>query len=117
MTRLARTLALSLVLATGGAAATHHVAAACGGYTITEAQRAQWALAAFLGQLGERVNYGRAIIRDGRHARIVVELDTARGARRAKVQQTFLLEKRDGAWTVVDWTFPVAAPGGKVATR
>jgi hypothetical protein len=35
------------------------------------------------------------------------------GGGRAKVRQTFLLEKRGAEWKVVDWTFPVAAPAPK----
>jgi hypothetical protein len=111
-------VALALALATGSAAATAHVAEACGGYVITEQDRVQWALAAFLGKLGERVSYGAAVITDANKAQLTIEMDTAVAAkRRAKARQTFFLEKRDGAWTVVDWSFPVAAPVAKVAAK
>jgi hypothetical protein len=120
LVRSARTLALALALVTGGAAATHHAAEACGGYgarNITDADRAQWALAAFLGELSGRVSFGGARVTGGNRAEITIEMDTRRsGGGRAKARQTFLLEKRDQAWKVVDWTFPVAAPA-KVAAR
>jgi len=119
ITRTLRTVALSLALAAGGAAATHHAAHACGGYqmTITEPQRVQWALAAFLGELGQRVSYGTATIKGGTHAALMIESDAARGRRRVKVRQTFRLEKRDGVWKVVDWSSPVVAAPPMVARR
>jgi hypothetical protein len=119
MKTIARTVALAVALAAGGAAATTHVAEACGGYmTVTENDRAQWALSAFLGQLGQRVSYGAAVV-TGDKAQITIEMDTAAGGkRRAKARQTFFLEKREGAWAVVDWNFPTAAPSAaKVAKR
>ncbi len=118
MKTIARTVALAVALAAGGAAATTHVAEACGGYTITEHDRAQWALSAFLGELGKRVSYGVAVV-NGTKAQITIEMDTAAGGKkRAKARQTFFLEKRDGAWAVTDWSFPKAAPAAaKVAKR
>lgn len=117
--RSARTLALAVALTTGGAAVAHHTAEACGGYSveITEEQRVTWALQAFLGELGQRVSYGRARIVEGKRAEIVIEMDTfaARGGR-AKARQTFLLEKRGAEWKVVDWSFPATARA-KVAAR
>lgn len=112
-------IALALALATGSAAATVHVAEACGGYMPSEEDRVQWSLAAFLGKLGERVSYGVAVITPDSKAHITIEMDTAAGAkRRAKARQTFYLEFRDGQWTVVDWSFPVAAPPpAKLAKR
>lgn len=117
---IARTVALAVALATGGAAATAHTAEACGGYVqVTEHDRVQWALSAFLGELGKRVSYGATVITDASKARVTIELDGAAGGkRRAKARQTFFLEKRDGAWAVVDWSLPVAAPAAaKVAKR
>ncbi len=121
MKTLARTIALVAALTTGGAAVAHHTAHACGGYVITEAERVHWALQAFLGEMSQRVSFGAAKITAAEvggpvRAAITIEMDTAAGKRRAKAQQTFLLEKRDGAWKVVDWTFPVAAPA-KVAAK
>jgi len=117
MKHIARTLILGLALTFGGAAAHHTTADACGGYTVSEHDRATWALQAFLGELSQRVSFGTARITDGTRAEIMVEMDTrtARGGR-AKARQTFLLEKRGEVWTVVDWTFPEAAPA-KVAAR
>jgi hypothetical protein len=107
---IARTLALAVALAAGGAAATAQTAEACGGYMqVTENDRVQWALSAFLGELGKRVSYGAAVITDASKARVTIEMDTAAGGkRRAKARQTFFLEKRDGTWAVVDWSLPVA---------
>ena len=115
-------VALALALATGSAAVTTQVAEACGGYVISEEDRVQWALAAFLGKLGERVSYGAVVMSDAAtkapKAQLTIEMDTAAGGkRRAKARQTFFLEKRDGEWAVVDWSFPVAAPAAKVAKR
>lgn len=119
MKTIARTIALAVALAAGGAAATVHTAEACGGYVITEHDRVQMALSAFLGELGKRVSYGAAVITDASKARITIEMDTAAGGkRRAKARQTFFLEKRDGGWAVVDWSTPVASPAAaKVAKR
>lgn len=119
MKTITRTVALALALATGGAAATTQVAEACGGYVISEEERAQWSLAAFLGELGKRVSYGATVLTDVNKARITIEMDTAAGGkRRAKARQTFLLEKRDGGWAVVDWGLPTASPvAAKVAKR
>lgn len=121
MKTIARTVALALALAAGGAAATTHIAEACGGYVprlVTEEERVQQALTAFLGQLGQRVSYGAAVITDASKARLTIEMDaTAGGKKRAKARQTFFLEKRAGAWAVVDWSVPVAAPAAKVAKR
>jgi hypothetical protein len=118
MKTIARTVALAVALAAGGAAATTHVAEACGGYVITEHERVQWSLTAFLGELGQRVSYGVAVV-TGDKAKITIEMDTAAGGkRRAKARQTFFLEKREGAWKVVDWSLPTAAPApAKVAKR
>ena len=111
MKTIARTVALAVALAAGGAAATTHAAEACGGYVqVTENDRVQWALAAFLGELGKRVSYGAAVITDAAKAQVTIEMDTAAGKKRAKARQTFFLEKRDGTWAVVDWSFPTAAP-------
>lgn len=118
MKHLAGSLALGLALTLGGSAAVHHTADACGGYVqISEHDRATWALQAFLGELSQRVSFGTPRITEGTRAEIMIEMDTrtASGGR-AKARQTFLLEKRDQAWKVVDWTFPVAAPT-KVAAR
>lgn len=116
MKTIARTVALAVALAAGGAAATTHVAEACGGYVVSEHDRAQWALSAFLGELGKRVSYGTTVV-TGDKAKITIEMDTAAGGKkRAKARQTYFLEKRDGAWAVVDWGFPVAA-AAKVAKR
>ncbi|HUQ05778.1 MAG TPA: hypothetical protein VM261_24925 [Kofleriaceae bacterium] len=117
---IARTFALAAALAMGGAAATAHTAEACGGYVqVTEQDRVQWALSAFLGELGKRVSYGAAVITGATKAQVTIEMDTAAGGkRRAKARQTFFLEKRDGAWAVVDWSMAVAAPAAaKVAKR
>jgi hypothetical protein len=118
MKTIVRTIALATALAAGSAAATTHVAEACGGYVISEHDRAQRALAGFLGELGKRVSYGTPVIA-GSKAQITIEMDTAAGAkRRAKARQTYFLEKRDGAWAVVDWSFPTAAPAtAKIAKR
>jgi hypothetical protein len=116
MHNISRTLILSLALAFTGAAATHHTADACGGYTVSEHDRATWALQAFLGELGKRVSYGTPRITEGTRAEIMIEMDTRTAGGRAKARQTFLLEKRDGGWAVVDWTFP-AAPPAKVARK
>ncbi len=111
MKNIARTVALVVALATGGGAVAARDAEACGGYvTITEGERVQWALQAFLGELGTRVSYGAASVKEGKTAQVVIQMDAAAGKRRAKAQQTFFLEKRDGEWKVVDWSFPVAAP-------
>lgn len=113
--RSARTLALALAVTATGAAAVHHTADACGGYYVSEEDRVTTAVRAFLGELGQRVGYGKVRISENQRAEIVVELDTrAAGGARRKVHQTFLLEKRDGAWKVVDWTFPTAA---RIAAR
>jgi hypothetical protein len=119
MKTIARTVALAVALAAGGAAATTHVAEACGGYVqVTERDRVQWALTAFLGELGKRVSYGAAVITDASKAKLTIEMDTAAGGKkRAKARQTFFLEKRDGTWTVVDWSFPVGVTAAEVAKR
>ena len=121
MNTIARTVALAVALAAGGAAATTQIAEACGGYgayRITEQERVQMALATFLGQLGQRVSYGAAVITDATKARVTIEMDAAAGGKkRAKARQTFFLEKRDGAWAVVDWSVPVATRAAKVAAR
>ncbi len=119
---IARTVALAVALAAGGAVATTQIAEACGGYgdfRVTEQDRVQMALTAFLGQLGQRVSYGKAVITDATRARVTIELDAAAGGKkRAKARQTFFLEKRGGEWAVVDWSLPVAARGAaKVAAR
>ena len=118
MKTIVRTIAIATALAAGGAAATVNVAEACGGYVVTEHDRVQWALSAFLGELGKRVSYGTAVFSQGEKAQVTIEMDTAAGKRRAKARQTFFLEKRDGAWAVVDWSFPIEAPRvAKVAKR
>lgn len=119
MKTIARTVALAIALATGGAAATTHVAEACGGYVISEEERVQWSVAAFLGELGKRVSYGAAVLTDVNKARITIEMDAAAGGkRRGKARQTFFLENRAGTWTVVDWSLPTTAPApAKVAKR
>jgi hypothetical protein len=110
MKTIARTVALAAALTLGGTAATVHTADACGGYAqVTEQDRVQWALSAFLGELGKRVSYGATVISDASKARVTIEMDAAAGGkRRAKARQTFFLEKRDGTWAVVDWSLPVA---------
>ena len=119
MKNIARTLTLALALTCGGSAALHHTADACGGYApITEDRRATWALQAFLGELSQRVSFGAPRITEGTRAEIMIEMDTrTAGGGRAKARQTFLLEKRDDAWKVVDWTFPVKAKAMVAARR
>lgn len=118
MTSLARTLVLSFGLGTAALVAAPTDAAACGGYQqVSDADRVQAALTAFLGPLGARVAVGPPRITADR-ARVMIEYDAdAGGGRRARARQTYVLARRAGGWQVVDWSFPVRAPAAKVARR